>query len=282
MTSEGSFAVDHPILQRGSDAYGEVLERCKATLEAEGLVDVPEFLAPEAVAADVASVSPRMASEAFHHLRAHNIYFRDDIPGLPADHPALRQVETANRTLCADQLAGTHVMALYSFAPLRAFLADLMGKAALYEMDDPLARVNVMQYEAGQALNWHFDRSEFTVTVLLQAPEAGGVFEYRKDLRGADDPNYDGVARLIRGQDTAVQQHRPAPGTLTVFRGINTAHRVTPAQGATPRLVAVFSYFDQPGVRFSAQEQIGFYGRSAVAAKGGSSSTKTGDAPSGA
>jgi hypothetical protein len=53
------------------------------------------------------------------------------------------------------------------------------------------------------------------------------------------------------------------PGTLNVFRGKNTAHRVTPVAGARARIIAVFSFYEQPRVRFSAEEQIGFYGRSA-------------------
>ena len=38
----------------------------------------------------------------------------------------------------------------------------------------------------GKELNWHFDNSEFAITLLLQAPEAGGVFEYVRDLRDAE------------------------------------------------------------------------------------------------
>jgi len=34
-------------------------------------------------------------------------------------------------------------------------------------------------------------------------------------------------------------------GTLNVFRGKNTAHRVTPVQGVADRMVAVFSYFER-------------------------------------
>ena len=63
------------------------------------------------------------------------------------------------------------------------FLAEVMGKPQLHTMADPLARANVMAYRAGDALNWHFDRSEFTTTLLLQAPDAGGDFQYRRDLR---------------------------------------------------------------------------------------------------
>ena len=51
------------------------------------------------------------------------------------------------------------------------------------------------------------------------------------------------------------------PGTLNVFMGRNTAHRVTPVEGGRERIVAVFSYFEKPAVVFGADEQLGFYGR---------------------
>ena len=51
------------------------------------------------------------------------------------------------------------------------------------------------------------------------------------------------------------------PGTLNVFRGRNTAHRVTPVRGKKSRMIAVFSYFDRPGVVFTESERLGFYGR---------------------
>lgn len=128
-------------------------------------------------------------------------------------------------------------------------------------MEDPLARVNAMQYRAGQALNWHFDRSEFTTTLLLQAPEMGGEFEYRTGLRSEDDPNYDGVAAMLHGEDAQVKRITLEAGTLNVFKGRNTAHRVTPVEGDTARMISIFSFYDRPGVVFSDEERIGFYGR---------------------
>jgi hypothetical protein len=130
-------------------------------------------------------------------------------------------------------------------------------------MEDPLARVNCMSYGPGECLNWHFDRSEFTTTLLLQAPEAGGAFEYRTDLRSDDDPNYDGVARMLNGEDPEVRSLTLTPGALNVFRGKNTAHRVTPVDGARNRVIAVFSFYDRPGVLFTEEERVGFYGRAA-------------------
>ena len=52
-----------------------------------------------------------------------------------------------------------------------------------------------------------------------------------------------------------------APGTLNVFRGKNTAHRVTAVEGRVPRIVAVLSYYETPGVSFTEAERLGFYGR---------------------
>lgn len=251
----------YPIDQPASPAYAALVARCRADLARTGMFDLPGFLTPAALARTLPPLRDRQG-EAFTHARKHNIYFRKEIPGLAPDHPALRQFETVNRTLCADQIEGP-LQRLYAWEPFAAFLAATMEKPALYTMADPLAAVNVMTYAPGEALNWHFDRSEFTTTILLQAPDQGGLFEYRTDLRSESDPNYDGVARMLAGEDPGVQRIRLSAGALNVFRGRNTAHRVTPVEGETPRMIAVFSFYDRPGVRMTAEEQKGFYGRAA-------------------
>jgi hypothetical protein len=252
----------YPLDQPGSPAYAALVARCKADLAQDGMFDLAGFLRPAAVTEAVADLTPRAETEAFRHSRQHNIYFRKEIPGLPEDHPALRKFETVNHTLCGDQVGGV-MQRLYELPEFAAFLAACMDKPALYTMDDPLARVNVMTYREGEALNWHFDRSEFTTTILLQAPDAGGLFEYRTDLRSETDPNYDGVAKMLAGNDALVKRIKLTAGALNVFRGKNTAHHVTPVEGATNRMIAVFSFYDRPGVRMTAEEQKGFYGRAA-------------------
>ena len=249
-------------LDRLDGPAGEALvAACRRALEREGMFDLDGFLTEDARAAALGEVARPLRDDAFTHRRAHNIYFRKDVPGLAPDHPALAERETVNHTICADQIEGSILRRLYDWPPFAAFLARVMGEAALYPMGDPLAGVNVMAYREGEALNWHFDRSEFTTTLLLQAPEAGGGFEYRKDLRTEDDPNHDGVARLLRGEDPLARIVHPAPGGLNVFKGRNTPHRVTPVEGGRERVIAVFSFYDRPGVAFSDEERIGFYGR---------------------
>jgi len=253
----------YPLDRPDSPEWLALVDRCKADLARDGMFNLPGFLRPAALAQAVGELKPKLAAEAFTHARMHNIYFRKDIPGLAVDHPALKLCETINHTLCADQLQGMIVTQVYERPEFAAFLAATMDKPVLFTMDDPLARVNTMAYNEGEALNWHFDRSEFTTTLLLQAPSQGGGFEYRTDLRTENDPNYDGVARLLTGKDPEAKIITLSPGTLNVFRGKNTAHRVTPVKGEQARIISVFSFYERPGVVFSAEEQIGFYGRSA-------------------
>jgi 2OG-Fe(II) oxygenase superfamily len=199
----------------------------------------------------------------FVHKRAHNIYFKKEVPGLDPAHPALRKLDTINHTVCADQIPQSTPVWIYEWPNFVMFLAATMGKDALFTMRDPLARVNVMCYRDGEALNWHFDRSEHTTTLLLQEPSGGSLFEYRSNLRSDIDPNYDGVARVLEGKDEQVKSLKLEAGTLNVFAGKNTLHRVTPCKGPRSRYIAVFSYYEKPGVVFSKDEQIGFYGRAA-------------------
>ena len=222
----------YPLDREGSQEWHDMVAAAQAALQQGGMFSLEGFLRPGVAAQAAAEIGPVMASDSYLHQRRHNIYFKPEIPGLAADHPALRQV-----------------------------LAATMGRPALYVMPDPLACANVIAYRAGEALNWHFDRSEFTTTLLLQAPEQGGDFEYRTNLRTDTDPNYDGVAKLLEGRDPEARLLHLQAGTLNVFRGKNTAHRVTPVQGGVDRMIAVLCYYETPGVMFSPEERLGFYGR---------------------
>lgn len=250
----------YPLDQPQTAAWLALVDDCKVRLAAEGLFNLPGFARNDAVSKAVAELKPILATEAFTHARRHNIYFRNSVEGLDPSHPALREFETSNRTICADQMGQSMVIRLYEWRLFAMFLAAVMDKPGLNTMDDPMARVNVMAYSDGQALNWHFDRSEFTTTLLLQAPFEGGEFEYDKDLRSETEPNYNGVADLLVGIRTP-RRMPLTPGTLNVFKGRNTAHRVTPVSGGQDRIITVFSYYEKPGVLFSEEERMGFYGR---------------------
>ena len=182
------------------------------------------FIRPAARDSILEEVQPVLCRDSFTHSRSHNVYFEDEIPGLAADHPALREGWTTNHTVCGDQIAGSSICRIYEWQPLVEFLTRVMGRKRLYLMDDPMAALNVLEYRSGEpALNWHFDRSEFTTTLLLCAADRGGEFQYRSALRTANDPNFEGVAALLADDDPEIRTLPMTAGTLCVFRGVETA-----------------------------------------------------------
>lgn len=252
---------EYPLDLPGSARWTALVEQCRRDLEAEGMFNLIGLMHQDVAGQVAKDLGPRIETEAFLHEREHNIYFRKSLPELPEDHPALTRFRTSNFTLCGDQLRDTPMARLYHWPEFAQFLAATMAMPSLFPMDDEMAGLNVMSYRSGQALNWHFDRSEFTTTLLLQSPVRGGEFVYRTNLRSDQDPNYDGVGRLLVGADPDVQSLTLSPGTLNVFRGKNTPHRVSAVEGTKPRVISVFSFFREPGVTFSDAERIGFYGR---------------------
>ncbi|MBS0577743.1 MAG: 2OG-Fe(II) oxygenase [Proteobacteria bacterium] len=253
----------YPLDRPSTPAYARLVGDCQRQLAANGSFNLDGFVRPAAIQRAAAEILP-LARHAYTHQRTHNVYFKDTIEGLPAGHPALTRFDTVHHTLCDDQIQETIIHRIYEWQPLAAFLAKAMQQPELHQMADPLARVNVIEYRPGETLNWHFDRSRFTTTLLVQAAEAGGEFEYCSGLRSDEDPNYEGVGRLLQGKGGGrIGVNALAAGTLNVFAGRNTLHRVTKVRGALSRLVAVYSYYDRPGVMFSDEERRGFYGRAA-------------------
>jgi hypothetical protein len=239
----------------------ELVTRGREALAEEGSFSLTGFLRADALERCVAEIEPLMAGEAYRHRQDHDVYFGADHPDLPRDHGALVPLASANHTLTCDQLADTIIRRVYEWPALVDFVAAVLNRPHLFPMRDPLARLNVMGYGSGDALNWHFDRAHFTVTLLLQAPQAGGVFQYRRNLRSESEPNYDAVARLLAGEDPQVRPLEVQPGTLNLFAGRYSPHRITPVEGSRMRLVAVLSFVEAPDVEFSDEDRVQFYGR---------------------
>ncbi|MCZ2720958.1 hypothetical protein O1D97_04675 [Marinomonas sp. 15G1-11] len=125
-----------------------------------------------------------------------------------------------------------------------------------------LPAINLHYASAGQELGWHFDNSSFAITLLIQKPDASGVFEYIKNMRDADagEMNYSGVSDVLAGKKAA-KQLQIESGSLVLFRGRNAIHRVTPTQGNTTRILVVLAYNSEPGIELSEAARKTFYGR---------------------
>ena len=112
--------------------------------------------------------------------------------------------------------------------------------------------MNLAVMVEGDELGWHYDQTDFVVSLALQSSERGGEFENVQQLRADDDERYDVVADVLADKaPDRVTTVPMTPGTLMLFEGRWSLHRVTPVQGPTPRYVALFGYDTKPGTMSS-------------------------------
>ncbi len=263
----------YPLDQADHPATQALIERCRADLAERAVCVVEELLAPAALAAMVAEAE-RLAPLAHHRQARRNCYIGvEDDPSLPADHPRRRFMATTLGVVADDLIpADSGLRALYTWPAFQGFLAAIMGYSALYPNEDRFQALNVIVYEPGEQSDWHFDPdNEFTVTLLLQEAEAGGAFSLVPDMRSAADENYDGVGRVLDGDSSRVVGVARSPGSLVVFRGHDSLHRVATVRGERRRLVAVMCYEDRPGVVGDPAVNAAIYGPRAAALQAGDS-----------
>ena len=121
----------YPLGALAGDAGLNLLDRCRRDLTRNGMFTLEGLLKEGAAERIAAELRPTMETSSFLHKRRHNIYFDPDLAGVPVDHPVRAEFETANRTICADQMAGSLLMRIYGYRPLIKFLAAVMEKTAL-------------------------------------------------------------------------------------------------------------------------------------------------------
>jgi hypothetical protein len=240
------------------------IKLCRTKISENGVLTLPNFLNEQIIKYLVEAGSDAQ-NMAFFSNSTHNVYLTKNNLELDDDHIFNRQVVSSKGCITDDQIPQiSPLKTLYNSEIFREFLASVLGEKKLYEYADGLSSINVHYASEGEELGWHFDNSSFAITLLLQAPEAGGSFEYIKDLRDAEagEMNFEGVKSLLDGI-TKPEVLKVDPGTLVLFRGKNSIHRVTPTRGNKTRMLVVLAYNTSPGISLSKSAQITFFGRTA-------------------
>ena len=253
----------YPIGDPVSPGYAELVRACQDQLRDTGAAWLDGFLTAAAVS-QMLTVASGLAATAWASDQAHTVYFRPADDSAGPDHPRALPQHSAKKAIAYDQIpAGAPVRRLYESDDLTAFIAAVLAKPVLYRSADPLDALEIAIFEAGDELGWHFDNSEFSVTVMYQQAEAGGHFDYCPRLRDSRDESYPGVQKILHGSTDGVLRLPAGPGTLAVFRGQHALHRVTPVSGPRPRINSVLTYGEHPGMKLTELTQRLFYGRTA-------------------
>ena len=114
----------------------------------------------------------------------------------------------------------------------------------------------------GHYFPWHFDGNEFTVSILIQEAEEGGLFEFVPDILKPGDENLETAKSIHKGSRDRVRSLKLKPGDMQLFKGRYSLHRVTRVQGNTNRIIAFPSYTIYLGMMNRPEHSIQVYGKS--------------------
>jgi hypothetical protein len=253
----------YPLDAPGTPRWVALLDQVRAQLAAEGCATLPGFLSADALERSHLDVAASAEHVPIRTQRA-SVYGRADLEsGLDADDPRRRQLEWFAGHVTRDMIppyAPAH--RLYVSGLFKQFVASAVDHERVYEYADPLAGLVATILPPGGRYPWHYDTNEYVVTIMTQAPESGGVFEYHQDLRSPGNENIDGLGHALNG--TTAQPPRTisaAPGDLQLFLGRYSLHQVSQVEGDRARHVLVLSYAERPGVIGPVDRTRSVYGR---------------------
>ena len=245
--------------RRSGAAYREVVAAARQVLRDRNCARLADFIRPD-VLATMQGEAAALAPLATFTKADLNPYFTTPPAGTPADHPLRRFAPRRHGMVRGDRFAREGaIWSVFQSEDLCAFVADCLGYDRLYTYRDPFGCVNVNVQPAGQAFPWHFDNNDFTVSIGLKQPRAGGAFEYVPDIRSDGNENYDEVQKVLDGERRRVQSLFLHPGDLQLFRGGHTLHRVT-APLDEDRHSLLLSYVADPANIVSAEKAIRIWG----------------------
>jgi hypothetical protein len=251
---------------------------CLDQFDTEGICVLVDFLRPEAVKALVRE-SDALAPLAHRSATSATVYLSGADPTLPDDDPRRRTLDSSV------EVVGYHLFptdsllrSLYESDELLEFIGRCLGVAGLHRYADPFGALNLAIMRDGDQLGWHFDMTDFVVSIAIQSSELGGEFENAARVRSEDEPNLEAITSVIDGTDPSLVRVEPmTPGTLMIFDGRWSLHRVDPIIGDQPRYVALLAYDTKPGTDSTDTLKLARYGR---LPEGAMSAEPAGNSPS--
>ena len=251
----------YPIDDLDQGGGAEFLRHCQESMTRQGWCNLDGFIRADRLE-QLAGESRDLLPHAEVLTVKRNIYQGAIDPSLPADDPRRREVTHIATQLADDQIPeDTLIQQLYRSDTLTDFVRRVQGKSQLYRCADEFQALNIVALQPGGQHAWHYDTTECTVTLLLQAADEGGEFVFLPNSRTDHDEDRDAVDRLLAGDLSHAQSFTRGAGTFTLFRGGYSLHGVTEVKGEKPRITAILTYDEQEGRVISDDINIRIYGK---------------------
>ncbi len=252
----------YPLAELTGAGWESVVSRTRRELGSVGCSVLPGFIRSslcDALRLECAAIAP----QAYYDVETVNVYNIATGESLPEGHPGRIAMRRGNAFVSRDYIPQDLIIhRLYSSELFQHFVASCFELPRIHELADPLSGLCLNVVNPGMEHPWHFDTNEFTVSMLTQDPDAGGVFEYCPNIRSAEAENLDDVRAVLTGGGAGlIRRLSLRPGDLQLFKGRYSLHRVSPVQGGTARHTAIFAYSERPGVIGSVARTRQLFGR---------------------
>lgn len=252
----------YPIDKPEFEAYTDLVLNCRERLALDGLLNLEEFLKPFATKA-IAKELDQLLPGAFHSQRLANAYGSAGPNEFSPDHPYNIKAATDRYGLARHQLKGSLLDEIYQWKPVRRFVGDVLHLDQVFLHEDPCNALVVQIYKKNGGLAWHFDKALFSTILNIRESMDGGVFECAPNIRNNEDECFNEVRQVLKNSSHRIKQYKVKAGSFTIMNGRHTLHRVTENNSEIPRLSAVLSYEDRPGVKLDSRTRQLFFGPSA-------------------
>jgi hypothetical protein len=251
----------YPLHDLESEAGSAVVSDSQRQLAQSGFAELSGFLSARGVRALVEDADT-LASRAHPSSGNGTAYLELPDVDLPENHPRRWTGHFSLRTVSYDLIPrSSPLRLLYEWDPLKELISAVLGRGPLYRYSDPFGALNLAVMGEGDELQWHFDQTDFVVSLAIQPADHGGNFEVAPLIRKAGEERFGDVAAVLEGNGTAITTIAMTPGTLLVFDGRNSLHRVSPITGSRLRHVGLLAYDTEPGTTGSELLRKSRYGR---------------------
>lgn len=202
-----------------------------------------------------------LKESAFRSSSEYNVYISEYDDSFPENSSRNRIMSTTKKCIPNDLIPKNSILQkIYDSSIIKSFFLDLLNKDELHPYEDDLSSININYYDKGDALGWHFDNSDFTITLLVKNCSKGGIYEFFNDIRYKENKeDYDFVEKILdkKVQGTTVNS---IEGDLMIFKGNKSIHQVTAVEEGE-RVLVTFNYNETTGISLSEQSRRTFFGR---------------------
>ena len=247
---------DHPINNE------EYLNFCTNYLKKNSALVLSNFITTESLKS-IQNEARVLESHAFYCSQKHTVLLNKYNKEIDKKDPLNIEVTSDKGCVPHDLInKKSDLNQLYQSNDFKNFLIKVLNVKNIYPYKDTLSSINYNYYQNKQQLGWHFDNASFAITLMIQSPDAGGIFEYIDKGRDYKNNYIDkNFINEVLNNKIKCKKLLVEPGTLILFYGRNYLHRVTPVESKKPRILVTLNYNEEQNIELSKNARLTFFGR---------------------